>query len=752
MGLGGSTDGPLLPAGPVRPLYRDDEDGTHAARLKRFRTVEIPAAARQDLLQRLNRAARVIGAGWAALLVEAGQTTEVLATINIPATLHRLLAEMRYTAGTMSAPPPYVVQRAASQGFVLVMRPVRTTGEVQGHVLLGFTHSTRPHSDYDDSVAMVAEDLSAFLESHSLTGRMDRVRSHLSLIHRLGQMVTSIREREQLFAKITELVYASLGFDHVQLLLTDEDQQRISLVHAAGPLAENLLSADFREDVGRGIIGRVAQTGRMWMSQDVTQDAHFVSNALLPNTASELALPLRLGQRVMGVLDIQSDRPDAFRQNDILLLQTVADQIAPVIEQHRLLAAERRERELANTLSDVSRIISSRLDPRHVLEAVLKQLGRVVPHVGSRVTLLGEDGRMRVVAAKGYPDDSLVKRHSFDPKTAPLSRPVLDDHRTLILDDVRREPDWVWQPGTEQIVSWCSAPLVHGKDCIGWLCVDWPQAGFFTSEHGRAVRAFADQAVVAIENARLFERERELSDILEYKVADRTRALRDAHDEIATKARELHALWRRVVDVQERERQRIAYDLHDSVAQSILAATYQLQSIRRRLGGDAEIDRRLIDCQSTLDASLSEMKQIIYALRPNVLDELGLVAALENYVASLPKGEALETLFSVHGSPSALSAEAELAVFRIVQEACQNVVRHAEARSLTLQLTYCGKSVDVRIVDDGCGFVFDEAKMGLGLVGIRERTQVVGGSLSVETAPGRGTSVVFSIPLEASAT
>lgn len=751
MGLGGSTDGPPLPVGPVRPLYRDDEDGTHAARLKRFRTVEIPAAARQDLVHRLERAARVIGAGWAALLVEAGQAAEVLTTLNVPASLHRLLAEMRYAAGTMSAPPQYVVQRAASQGFVLVMRPVRTTGEVQGHVLLGFPHTNRPQADFNDSVALVADDISAFLESHSLSGRMDRVRSHLSLIHRLGQMVTSIREPEQLFAKITEQVYASLGFDHVQLLLVDERQKRVSLVHAAGPLSQNLLAAGFSEDIGRGIIGRVAETGHMWMSQDVSQDVHFVSNALLPNTASELALPLRLGPRVMGVLDIQSDRPEAFRQNDVLLLQTVADQIAPVIEQHRLLAAERRERELANTLADVSRIISSRLDPRHVLEAVLAQLGRVVPYRGCRVTLLGDDGRMRVVAAKGYPDDGLVRRHSFDPAAAPLSRPVLNDHQTLIIDDVRNEADWVWQPGTGQIVAWCSAPLVHGKDCIGWLCIDWPEPAFFKAEHGRVVRAFADQAVVAIENARLFERARELSDILEYKVTDRTRLLREAHDEIAAKARELQALWRRVVDVQERERQRIAYDLHDSAAQSIMAATYQLQSIRRRLGGDPELDRRLTDCQATLDSSLSEMKRIIYALRPNVLDELGLVAALENYVGTLPLSAALETSFSVRGVPTALHAEAELAIFRIVQEACQNAVRHAEARSLTLHLAYSGKSVDVGIVDDGRGFVFDDAKMGLGLVGIRERTQVVGGALSVETAPGRGTRVMFSIPLEVGA-
>ncbi|WP_457660010.1 GAF domain-containing protein [Sinorhizobium medicae] len=580
---------------------------------------------------------------------------------------------------------------------------------------------------------------------------MERVRSHLSLIHRLGQLVTSIRKPETLFAQITHLVYTSLGFDHVQLLLTETEQRRVSLVHAAGPHAEALLAHGYSDTLGRGIIGRVAETGQMWMSQDVTQDSHFVGNALLPNTASELALPLRLADRVVGVLDIQSDRRDAFRHNDVFLLQTVADQIAPVIEQHRLLAAERQGRELANTLADVSRIISSRLDPRHVLEAVLLQLERVVPNRGSRVTLLGDDGRMRVVAAKGYPDNGLVKKHSFLPHEAPLSRSALEQKETIVIGDVRLEPTWTWQPGTKQIVSWCSAPLVHGTECVGWLCVDWPEPNFYNFEHGRVVRAFADQAVVAIENARLFERRRELNDILEYKVADRTRLLREAHDEIAVKANELQALWRRVVDVQERERKRIAHDLHDSVAQSILAATYQLQTVRRRLGGDVEQNQRLIACQATLDASLSEMKRIIYALRPNVLDELGLVAALENYLSVLPQGESLATSFLVEGSAIPLLPDAELAIFRIVQEACQNTIRHADARTLVLALTYNTAEVVVSIRDDGIGFTLDDARMGLGLVGIRERTQAVGGQISVSTAPGSGTEIIFCVPLEACA-
>lgn len=268
----------------------------------------------------------------------------------------------------------------------------------------------------------------------------------------------------------------------------------------------------------------------------------------------------------------------------------------------------------------------------------------------------------------------------------------------------------------------------------------------FTPEHGRIVRAFADQAVVAIENARLFERARELSDILEYKVAERTRQLREAHDEIARKATELQALWRRVVEVQEQERQRIAYDLHDSVAQSILASTYELQSIRRRVRGDADLDARLAECQRMLDSTLGEMKQIIYALRPAVLDELGLIPALENYVAALPRPEGMTARLDVEGPPFALDSEVELAIYRIVQEACQNSLRHAGGRSLRLTLAFADGRLRVGIVDDGRGFAPDAAEPGLGLVGIRERAQSVGGTLSVVSSPGSGAAILFELP------
>lgn len=730
----------------ARPLYRDDHDGTNALRLQHVVARDLEGAERGRLIARLDRAMEVTGAHWAALLLAGERGAQVFASGEIPPFIHRQLGELKLRGVSDTTLPAYMVSRAASQGFAIECAMLTGRDLQSGMVVLGLPLAERPSRRRGSLLRLVADDLSGLLDSVALAGQIEHIKSHLSLVHRLGQQVTSIHDRAELFEEITRLIQYSLGYEHIQLLLADESGGSIELVHASGPFAPRLLQAGFREAIGRGIIGRVAQTGRLRMSADVVNDSQFISHALLPNTASELALPLRLGQRVIGVLDIQSDHRDAFRRDDVILLQTIADQIAPAIEQNRLFAAERQQRELADTLADVSRIISSSLDPSHVLEAVLHELARVVPHRGCRVTLKGDDGMMRVVAAKGYPDIDLVRQVVFEPDAAPLSAPVLYQHHTLIISDVTKEADWVWQPGTDQVRAWCSAPLVSGNECIGWLCVDWPEPNFYTVDHGRSVRAFADQAVVAIGNARLFARAKELSEELEQKVADRTLQLSEARDEIERKAHELQALLRRLVNVQEEERRRIAYDLHDSVAQSILASTYELQAVRRRVVDNQDLDQRLIQCQRLLDVTMRDMKQIIYALRPTVLDELGLIPALENYLGSLPGSVSLSTGIQVEGKPMPLGPDCDLAVYRIVQEACQNAMRHAGASTLELNLRFSDAWLEVSIRDDGCGFTPDTTERGLGLVGIRERASAVGGHVSIESHPGRGTCIVIGVP------
>src|SRR6185503_14596963 len=170
-------------------------------------------------------------------------------------------------------------------------------------------------------------------------------------------------------------------------------------------------------------------------------------------------------------------------------------------------------------------------------------------------------------------------RAAFTIEQAPLAPLIMYERQTVVVRDARTDPRWIWLPGAEQVRSWCGTPLVIKDRSIGFLCVDWGEPGFYTEAYARIVRAFADQAAVAIENARLYALIKNFNEQLENNVQQRTVELRQARDEIAAKAEQLSALVRRVVMVQETERQRIAHDLHDSVTQAILAAIYELHAL-----------------------------------------------------------------------------------------------------------------------------------------------------------------------------
>jgi signal transduction histidine kinase len=696
---------------------------------------ELPAA--------LDRAIQLCRADWGALLAPgSGAGYTLVAGARLSAELARALTEADLQAISAARPgaPTCVLV-----GYQLVAVPLRDGGSVLGLLALGFAGQAAA-IEQPALLEALADGLAVRLRAQPRQ-RIARLTSQLGLINRLGQYTSSIHDRRQLFGQITHVIHESLGYDTIQLLLVDQQTGLVELAHASGVAGEPLLRQGFSEPVGgRGIIGWVAGSGQIWISDDVTRDPHYIYHRLMPHTAAEIALPLRVGERIIGVLDVQSERAGEFDADDIFLLQTVADQIAPALEYNRLFAAERQERELATTLRDISRIVCSSLDLAQVLDLILQQIDRVVPHSGTRITLRGEDDLMRVVAAKGYADNVMAMRSVFRAEEAVLTAPVLYEHQTLVVADARTDPRWFWQVGAEQVRSWCCAPLVIKDRCIGWLCVDWDEPNFYTEVHARNVRAFADQAAVAIENAQLYAAVKEFNDQLDRKVQRRTGELRQARDQLAAKAEQLSALLRRVVHVQEAERQRIAHDLHDGVTQSILAAIYELHALRRRIGGpDGDADRRIAGSQQLLDSTLHEMKRIIYALRPRALDELGLIAALEHLAAEIRERHGLEVVLEIAGAPSQLADEIELAIYRIVQEATQNSLRHAAASQLRIEVEFAPRLLCVSVGDDGCGIAAERAGGGLGLAGMRERAQALGGRLEIVSEAGAGTRIVFAL-------
>lgn len=204
----------------------------------------------------------------------------------------------------------------------------------------------------------------------------------------------------------------------------------------------------------------------------------------------------------------------------------------------------------------------------------------------------------------------------------------------------------------------------------------------------------------------------------------------------------------------ENERRATARDLHDGVGQGLTLMVARLKSVREEMP-QADLLRRLAELRELAQSTLAETRRLALGLRPSLLDDLGLVPAIERVLGDLPGTPPLSVTTDLQALVDVRLPEAvESTLFRIFQEALQNVVRHAQARAIELRLLRLSASVILEVVDDGCGFSPESvancsARHGghMGLVGMAERAALAGGRLEIESRPGQGTSIEVELPV-----
>jgi len=200
------------------------------------------------------------------------------------------------------------------------------------------------------------------------------------------------------------------------------------------------------------------------------------------------------------------------------------------------------------------------------------------------------------------------------------------------------------------------------------------------------------------------------------------------------------------LQAQEQERTRVARDLHDEVNQSLTGLLLRLEAAREE--APPELEAELSKTKELANQAMRELLSLARQLRPTALDDLGLVAATAGLVEQLGQGE-IETGIEVDGDFSDLGDDAQLVVYRVAQEALSNAARHSGAGRVEVRLARLGSGgVGLTVADDGRGFAFDESERGLGIAGMRERALLIGGELTIESRPGRGTTVRLTVPGE----
>lgn len=377
----------------------------------------------------------------------------------------------------------------------MAMAPLRAQGKVVG-ILSVMSHQPYNFSADDTRLlAAIADHVGVAIEHARLYQDTRRRLAELTTLHEVALAAVSTLDLDEAIERIVRALQRSGGFEYVGLFLVTETERTARLY------ATSTREGEQRRNVvipyGQGIVGNAVAAGRPLRVGDVEADPRYLPG--IPGVWSEMAIPLLVGGRVIGAIDVQSMHPNAFTLDDERLLVTVAGQLAVIIQNARLYAETRRRLDEVTVLSEVALAGASTLDLTQVLERMLETIRRMLKFEAFEFILLDrESGLLRTAASYGIPPRVQAQDVRLGEGIVGW---VAKHGQPLLVSDVRHDPRYIEaNPHTR---SELAVPLQAGEQTIGVINVESPYLNGFSSDDQRVLEALAGQMAVIIQNARL---------------------------------------------------------------------------------------------------------------------------------------------------------------------------------------------------------------------------------------------------------
>ena len=501
------------------------------------------------------------------------------------------------------------------------------------------------------------------------------------------------------------------------IFLLDEGEQKLHLrVHQG--VSPEFVRREAEIEVGECLCGLVAESGEVLLTDDSFEDAqHTRCRELDPH--SHIVVPLKSKDRVLGVMFLYvrgAYRPSAA---DKRLFASIGNQIGVAIENARLCQDVAQQLRTEQRLSEVAARITSELELNKILPKVLQTAEELIDADAGVIALLDRESELI-----RYPFIHNLPRQLAD-LTVPLGNglagEVISTGHPVLIEDYKvyahSIPAFV-EAGTTSVVA---VPIASGNQIFGMLAVgSLNEVKSFCERDTAILASVGRQTGIAIENAHLYENMRFYA--------------------------------RQITRAQEDERKRIARELHDDTAQALIHLARRLDNLATQHAEMSEFAaERLEEIRELIDDILQGVSRFSRDLRPSVLDDLGLLPALEGLMTDIEADNGVETELRIGGDRQRLPPEVELALFRIVQEALNNAKRHSQASRVVTTVEFGEGRVRITVDDNGQGFELpdrtgDLAATGkLGLIGMHERARLLDGTLLIESEPGRGTTVIADV-------
>jgi signal transduction histidine kinase len=541
-------------------------------------------------------------------------------------------------------------------------------------------------------------------ELHLLNAKLGKAQSRAALMLQAIRTASSSLDLEKVLGRIAEMMALATGVHHCGIYLLDPEQDTLVYHAGTGDMAPAQFIAvrRYRLDPARfALLFEALQRREPVVSLDLQaeKDANHEMIKML-DLRSMLAVPLTVRDHVLGMaLICTMGHCHNFSAEEVELAWGVANAVALAVRNAQAYEEVRQRLAETESLQRVATGLLRGITLPEILHIVCTEAQHLTGATGSAVLKAEGDGWLRIIHSTGIP----LSPHERIPADATLASlavergvPVLSNDPVAQLPAAGRSLD---------ITSLLAAPMRVGSATIGVLDV-LNKPGGFNRDDIRIISLFADQAALNIEHTRLLEQAEQF------------------------------------VIVQ--ERQRLARELHDNVTQSLYSVTLYADAAGMALtAGKPQVAmNNLHELRETAQAAMRDMRLLIFELHPPMLQNEGLVAALQSRLQAVETRAGLQTDLQVQGERR-LALDIEQELYGIAQEALNNVVKHARARNVKVKVEYGVDAVYMQVTDDGVGFDPPAAqqKGGMGLRNIEERATRIGGTLELFSEPGRGTTV-----------
>ncbi|MDR3577899.1 MAG: histidine kinase N-terminal 7TM domain-containing protein [Anaerolineaceae bacterium] len=392
----------------------------------------------------------------------------------------------------------------------LLAFPLNSHSQKLGIVVVCFNQPRSFNMDEINLGKQVSGQVALAIDKVQLYNRELHRADQLKAIQSVSQVITSSLDLQRIFETVVEVLRNTFGYHYISIYRLEGDVLRFGAQYG---YPEELLPHDI--PITQGIVGRTVRTRTAQFVPDVSSDADFLRSSY--EVGQEICVPLIKGESILGILNIESGFQDLLTEDDLNLLLTFAQQVVVAIDHANLFQSERDQRKLADALRQVGFAMSESLNLETVLDRLLDGLKKVVPYDTANVMLISEDQKQGAVIRKsGYDQfmnevDYKSADIKYDIPSTPNLKYMVDSGKSLIIPDVNLDPNWIILDKFTHFHSWAGTPITVKDKVVAFLSVEKIEVNFYNPEHIHRLTAFASQAAVAIENARLYAEVQQLA-------------------------------------------------------------------------------------------------------------------------------------------------------------------------------------------------------------------------------------------------